>query len=90
MLTHGINIDLRNTHHKGKWKGNEKFCKVLIGKRGKMCTQEFKKQIASNLFENAIHTSQAKQSVFFVVVCFLVLFFFSADTVLLRNKNISR
>lgn len=80
MLTHGVNTDPRSTHHKGKQKGKEKFCKVLIGKQGKMRTQEFKKQIASNLFENAIHTSQAKQSAFFVVVCFLVVFFFSLLT----------
>lgn len=76
MLTHGINTDLRNTRRKGKRKGNEKLCKVLIRTHGKMCTQEFKKQMASDLFENAVHTSQAKQSVLFVVVCFLVFFFF--------------
>lgn len=41
-----------------------------------MHTLEFKKQIPSNLFENAIHTSQAKQPVLFAVVWFLVSWIF--------------
>lgn len=58
----------------------KKFCKVLTRKQGKMCIHEFEKQTASNLFENAIRTFQAKQSVFFILL--FVVFFFSADTVL--------
>jgi len=36
--------------------------------------QEFKKQIASNLFENAIHAFQAMQSVVFISLFVYFLF----------------
>lgn len=51
---------------------------ALIRKDGKMCRQEFKKQMASNAFGNAVHTSQAKQSGFLLLFGFwwVVLTFF--------------
>lgn len=37
-----------------------------------MCRQEFEKQMASNVFGNAVHTSQEKQSGLLLVVWVLV------------------
>lgn len=63
---------------------------ALIRKDGKMCRQEFKKQMASNAFGNAVHTSQAKQSGFLLLFGFwwVVLTFFRHS--LTGNKTSSR
>lgn len=57
---------------------------MLTRKQGKMCIHEFEKQTASNLFENAIHTFQAKQSVFFILL--FVVFFFCWHSFTLKWK----
>lgn len=53
-----------------------------------MYRQEFKKQMASNAFGNAVHTSQAKQSGLLVVVVWVLVGGFSLF--LTRHKTISR
>lgn len=76
MLARGENGLLGTTRRAGQWGGNDRLRAVLIRRHGKWHTQGFEKQIASNLFENAIHTSQAKQPVLFVVWGLVWVFFF--------------